>query len=135
MTDGIVCYTDGSCGTFCAGIGYEIRGDVEQTGSRPISDNITSMEAELYAVLEAVRVAKRDADSHESITIYTDCRPLARKLRASNDERDDWHTYQQSAHWLLDKFDSWEVRHCSREQTQVAHDLAKNAFYEAQSKQ
>jgi len=133
MSADIVCYTDGSCGTFCAGIGYDIRGDVEQTGSRSITDNITSMEAELYALLEAVRVAEREADSGKSIAIYTDCRPLKRKLCASNEDRDDWHTYQQGAHWLLDKFDSWQVIHCSRDQTSMAHDLAKDAFHEAQS--
>jgi hypothetical protein len=93
------------------------------------------MEAELYALLEAVRVAEREAGSDKSIAIYTDCRPLKRKLCASNERRDDWHTYQQSAHWLLDKFDSWEVRHCSRDKTHTAHDLAKDAFHEAQSTQ
>ncbi|EGQ44304.1 MAG: RNase H [Candidatus Nanosalina sp. J07AB43] len=136
MSD-ISCWIDGSCGTFCAGIGYEIQGTVEKTGYRIINEDITSMESELYALLEAVRIASQESElddsSTTSITVYTDCRPLKRKVTASYDERDDWNQYRESAQWLLDKFDSYEVVHCSRTHTKEAHDLARLGLKEARS--
>jgi len=124
MSD-IDCWIDGSCGTLCSGIGYEITGDVEASGYRIIDDNITSMEAELHALLEAVRIASQESDDGSSITVYTDCRPLKRKVTASYEERVDWNEYRKSAQWLLNKFESWNVVHCSRTRTKQAHDLAR----------
>lgn len=124
----IYCYTDGACGDYCAGIGYSLSGEVTVTGSRTIDENITSMEAELHAVLEAVRVASLESEDREMITIYTDCEPLVRKLGRSENARRDWEQYRQSAHWLFEKFDSWDMKYTSRDNTKEAHDLARAAL-------
>jgi ribonuclease HI len=129
----IYCYTDGARGDYCSGIGYEIGGEVNHSGCRTLDGTYTSMEAELHALLEAVRVASVESDSVEAITVYTDCEPLVTKLTGPQNETGDWGDYRESAHWLLDKFDSWEVRHCSRQRTEKAHDLARVALREGRN--
>jgi len=128
MGSDIICRTDGSCGTLNAGLGYHITGEVEASGSVTIEENITSMQAELYALLEGVRIASLESSERESITIYTDCRPLKNKICASENEREDWEEYRQSARWMLNKFEEWEIRHTSRDKTEEAHDNAQTAL-------
>ena len=129
----IICRTDGACGTFCAGIGYHITGEVEASGHRVVDENITSMESELFALLEALRVASLESSDRKRIVIYTDCRPLKRKICGNPNERDDWESYRQSALWLLEKFESWDIFHCSRETTHEAHELARVALTEGRN--
>lgn len=128
MGSDIICRTDGSCGKLNAGLGYHITGEVEASGSVTVEENITSMQAELYALLEGVRVASIRSDDRESITIYTDCRPLKRKICGSKNERIDWEEYRQSAMWLLNKFGEWEIIHTSRDMTTEAHKNAQTAL-------
>jgi len=124
----IYCYTDGSCGSDCSGIGWHIEGEVEVDGCRTIDENITSMESELYAFFEGVRVASVESDCRRSITVSTDCRPLRNKICAIENGREDWEQYRQSARWLLNKFDSWDVQYVDRDQTSEAHELARRAL-------
>lgn len=128
MGSDIICRTDGSCGKLNAGLGYHITGEVEASGSVTVEENITSMQAELYALLEGVRVASLHSDKRESITIYTDCRPLKRKICASENDREDWEEYRQSARWILNKFEEWDIHHTSRDMTMQAHNNAQTAL-------
>lgn len=130
---GIYCYTDGARGDYYSGIGYTLNGEIDTSGRRTLDGTYTSMEAELHALLEAVRVAAVESESQEAITVYTDCEPLVTKLTGPQRETDDWGDYRKSAHWLLEKFDSWDVRHCSRRQTEQAHDLARAALQEGRN--
>ena len=124
----IYCYTDGACGSLCAGIGYSLHGEVERRGNRVIHKDITSMEAELYALLEGVRMASIESEYRQTIIVYTDCKPLRNKVCAIENGRDDWEEYRQSARWLLEKFDTWKVYHCHRSETEKAHNLARRAL-------
>lgn len=126
----IYCYTDGARGDYYSGIGYTLNGEIDVSGCRTLDGTYTSMEAELHALLEGVRVASIESGSREAIIVYTDCNPLVRKLTGAQRETGDWGDYRESAQWLLEKFDLWEVRHCSRQQTQPAHDLARAALKE-----
>lgn len=92
------------------------------------------METELHALLEGVRVASLHVEDRAAITVHTDCQPLVRKLTGPQTETGDWQTYRQSAHWLLNKFDEWEIRHCSRDETETAHELAREALQAGRSR-
>lgn len=127
MSD-IYCFTDGSRGETVSGIGYVLSGAVEAEGARILDGEFTSMEVELHALLEAVRVATIRSSSRESITIYTDCEPLVRKLRDAQTNGARWERYRESALWLLGKFDSWDIRHTDRDMVEDAHDLARAAL-------
>jgi len=129
----IYCYIDGARGEYCSGIGYTLNGEVDTSGRRTLDGTYTSMESELHAFLEAVRVASVESESRESITVYTDCEPLVTKLTGSQRETGDWSDYRQSAQWLLNKFDSWEVHHCSRTETERAHELAREALHKGRN--
>lgn len=124
----VYCYTDGACGDYCAGIGYTIGGAISVTGNRTIDENITSMEAELHAVLEAVRVATVECEDCEMITVYTDAKPLIEKIDGSRNSSQKWEEYRQSFIWLSNKFDSFEIKYVRRENNKDAHRLARKAL-------
>lgn len=86
------------------------------------------MEAELHSLLEAVRLASIESDERGYCEVYTDCRPLVSKIEGYAGNRADWQGYQDSAHWLLNKFDSWEVNYVARSHNEEAHDLARSAL-------
>lgn len=133
MSNDIYCYTDGARGDYCSGIGYSINGEVSVSGCRTLDGTYTSMEAELHALLEGVRVASIRSESRGCIIVYTDCKPLVRKLTGSQREYGDWAEYRKSSQWLLNKFECWEVRYCSREKTECAHNLARKALKEGRN--
>lgn len=88
----------------------------------------TSMEAEYHALTEALRVASIESDSRECVEAYTDCEPLVTKMRVPDGNSDEWYSRRQGCHWLLNKFDDWELEHVPRSHNQKADELAKNAL-------
>ena len=129
-TDKIIIYVDAARDDQIAGLGYVIRGEVSIEGHKYLTGHYTSMEAELHALLEAVRLASIDSEYREYCEVYTDAKPLVGKIEGNTGDREDWEQYQQSALWLLNKFDSWEVNWCSRGSNEEAHELARKALYQ-----
>lgn len=127
-TDKITIHVDAARDDTISGLGYVITGEVSHEGNKFLVGQYTSMEAELHALLEGVRLATVRSNSREMCEVYTDCQPLRTKLCGSQPESGDWHEYRMSAHWLLDKFDSWEVIHTSRSHNEAAHNLAREAL-------
>lgn len=128
-TDEIIIYVDAARDDQIAGLGYVIRGEVSLSGRKYLTGHYTSMEAELHALLEAVRLASIESEHREYCEVYTDCKPLRTKICGADEERDDWAEYQTSARWLLGKFDSWEVNYAPRSTNEEAHDLAREALF------
>ena len=133
-TDKITIHTDAARGEHVSGLGYIIQGEISRKGRKVLLGEYTSMEAELHALLEAVRVASFDSDARSECVVRTDCEPLVRKIRASENERDDWEQYRRSATWLLDKFDDWDVQYVFRSNNQDAHELAREALFEGRER-
>lgn len=126
-----VVYVDASRDDHVSGIGYTIRGkNIDIQDNKYLEGHYTSMEAEFHALVEAVRVASQASDDREECEVYTDCEPLVRKVCGGPDERRDWEQYRQSARWLLNKFETWELRHTSRDFNEDAHQLARDALRE-----
>jgi ribonuclease HI len=128
-----VVYVDASRDDYVAGLGYTITSDKTISGSKYLEGHYTSMEAEFHALVEAVRIASQQCENREYCEVYTDCEPLVRKICGGKETRADWEQYRQSAHWLLNKFDSWNVNHTSRERNEDAHNLAREALFEGRS--
>ena len=129
-TNNIIIYVDAARDDQIAGLGYVIRGEVSIEGHKYLTGHYTSMEAELHALLEAVRLASINSEYREYCEVYTDAKPLVSKICSSHEERDDWEQYRASAHWLLNKFDSWEVNYTARSHNEQAHGLAREALFE-----
>lgn len=129
-TDEIVIYVDAARDDQIAGLGYVIRGEVSLSGQKYLTGHYTSMEAELHALLEAVRLASIESEHREYCEVYTDCKPLRGKICGDAGNSEDWQEYQTSALWLLNKFDSWEVNYAPRSSNEEAHDLAREALFE-----
>lgn len=87
------------------------------------------MEAEFYALTEGLRIASQRSQSNEYCEAYSDAKPLVDKMCGSEQCRDNWREYYDSCHWLLDKFDSWELNHCNRSMNEEAHELAREALH------
>jgi ribonuclease HI len=129
-TDEITIYVDAARDDQIAGLGYVVRGEVSLSGQKYLEGHYTSMEAELHALLEAVRLASLESEHREYCEVYTDCKPLRDKIYSEKQDREDWEEYRQSAHWLLNKFDSWDVNYAPRSSNGEAHDLARQALFE-----
>ena len=86
------------------------------------------MEAEFYALAEGLRVASVNSNSREYCEAYSDCEPLVDKMRGDERRREDWEDYYDSCHWLLNKFDDWELNNCRRDVNEDAHELARTAL-------
>lgn len=127
-TDEITIYVDAARDDQIAGLGWTISGEVSAADKKFLTGHYTSMEAELHALLEAVRVASVESSERGHCTVYTDCEPMRGKIYAHDLNRDDWAEYQTSARWLLDKFDSWDVSHTTRSHNEDAHQLAREAL-------
>lgn len=125
-----VIHTDAARGDRISGLGYTIAGDVQIDGNKYMIGSYTSMEAELHAFLEGVRIATQHSDSRSECEVYIDVKPLKHKICGTEEIREDWAQYQQSARWLLDKYDSWTIEHCPRTHNTAAHDLAREALFE-----
>jgi ribonuclease HI len=128
-SDSTIIYVDASRDDQIAGLGYTIDGDVDISGRRYMVGHYTSMEAEFHALVEALRIASQESEHNEYVEVYTDCEPLVRKVCGGREERADWEQYRQSALWLLDKFDSWELKHTDRRSNEQAHNLARDALF------
>lgn len=125
----MVCiYADASSGQFVSGVGYVISGEVEYSGNRIFYEQLTSMEAEFLAVVEGLRIAANRVESREYCEAYSDAKPLTKKLNGSQECSGEWRERRESARWLLDKFDSWNVYYCPRECNEDAHQLARAAL-------
>lgn len=132
-TDEIIIYVDAARDDQIAGLGYVIRGEVTLSGKKYLTGHYTSMEAELHALLEAVRLAAIESEFRKYCKVYTDAKPLVSKIEGNTGGREDWKEYQQSALWLLNKFDSWKVNYTPRSSNEEAHDLAREALFEGRS--
>jgi ribonuclease HI len=130
QSDEILIYVDAARDDQISGLGYIITGEVSLEGHKFLTGHYTSMEAELHALLEAVRVASIESEYRESCEVRTDAKPLVSKICGPDETREDWAEYQASARWLLNKFDAWEVNHTSRSHNEDAHDLARKALKE-----
>lgn len=107
-----------------------LEGEVSHSGNRALDGTYTSMEAEFYALVEGLRIASQRSESREYCEAYSDAKPLVRKMHGSEPCRDDWTSYRDSCHWLLDKFDDWELNHCPRTSNEDAHHLAREALHD-----
>jgi ribonuclease HI len=91
------------------------------------------MEAEYYAVAEALRVASVRSGSDDVVTVYSDCKPLLSKLRGDERCDGDWAEYYESCQWLLGKFSESQLVYCPRENNRDAHKLARTALERGRS--
>jgi ribonuclease HI len=103
------------------------------SGCREFHGEYSSMEAEYYAVAEALRVASVRSSGCERVTVYSDCKPLLSKLRGDERCYGDWAEYYTSCQWLLGKFAEWELVYCPRENNRDAHELARTALERGRS--
>jgi len=132
----LIAHTDGSSGDDVSGIGYTIEDTSEQTecGKRTLFGEYTSMEAEYHALVEALRIASQRFESETCITVWSDCKPLVRKLNGSEDNSNKWQRYREGCLWLLKKFDSWSIEYLPREENKSAHELARLALKQGRAK-
>lgn len=126
-------YTDAASGTFVSGVGFVVEGEVNASGKRVFDERLTSMEAEFLGLQEGLRIASQRSESREYCEAYSDCEPLVDKMRGDERCSGDWADYYESCHWLLGKFDDWELNCCPREQNEDAHNLARRALKEGRN--
>lgn len=127
-SNGCSVYVDASRDNEIAGLGYAIRGSVNHSDYKFLEGEYTSMEAEFHALLEGVRVASARSSDRVMCEAYTDAKPLVSKMKTVDDDREDWRNYRKSFLWLINKFDSWELKWCSRQNNEIAHELAVDAL-------
>lgn len=125
-------YTDAARDDDIAAMGWIlILGDGEEIkDNRYMLGTYTSMQAEYFALLDGLRMAKRYNRDH--VEVFTDCRPLIEKMRVPDDDT-DWYERRQGAHRLLNKFDSWELEWTPRTSNTGADRLAYEALEEGRS--
>lgn len=128
MSSDITIFVDAARDDEVTGLGYVITGEVSHSGRKYMCGHYTSMEAELHSLLEAVRIASMESEEREYCEVYTDCRPLVRKVRGSEPSRNEWTEYRKSALWLLNKFEAWDVTYKPRSSNEEAHEIARNAL-------
>lgn len=133
-SDTIELHVDAARGQQCSGLGYVICGEVSLEGRRVLMGTHSSMEAEYYALVEGLRVASIESESRMMCEAYTDCKPLTTKMRVPDANSQDWYDRRQGCHWLLNKFDKWELEHISRRTNSRAHELAREALFEGRSR-
>lgn len=126
-------YVDAARGEFVSGVGYVLEGEVNASGRRVLDDTYTSMEAEFLALSEGLRIASQRSQSNEYCEAYSDCRPLVDKMRGDERRSDEWDEYHATFEWLSGKFDEFELNHCSREDNEDAHQLAREALFAGRS--
>ena len=129
----ITLHVDASRGEFCSGIGYVMTGSVEHEGCKTLEETMTSMEAEYYALVEGLRLAAMLSEDCEGIDAYVDVKPLVTKMRRPDGKSEVWRTRRRGCHWLLNKFDSWELSWQPRSKNGKAHDLAQTALDDGRS--
>ena len=119
-------YTDAARDDDIAAMAWRIVLDDGDTieDSRYITGNYTSMEAEYFALLDGLRIARRYG---QKVSVYTDCEPLVRKMRVPDDDL-EWHERREGCHRLLQKFESWEMEWTPRSNNSRADRLAYEAL-------
>ena len=122
-------YTDASRRENVVGIGYVIQLDSTYDGSTSFEGEYSSMDAEILAILEGLRVASQTHRGH--VTIHTDCNPAAHKLTSKQDGK--WKEYQESFEWLVSKFESYELKTIDRAENTQADHRAREALWKADS--
>jgi ribonuclease HI len=105
-----------------------MEGSVSHSDSKFFEGEYTSMEAEFLAIVEALRVASVNFSTETSVTLYSDAKPLVRKMRGNEKCSDDWREYRESYEWLSSKFDDTEIRYCQRSDNEDAHQLARRGL-------
>jgi Ribonuclease HI len=121
-------YTDAAKGSGVCGFAWKIILDdgTEMTGSRYVTNEHTSMEAEYYALLDGLRHANRESEG--AVSVYCDCRPMIDKMRVPDGTNECWYQRRRGAHRLLNKFDSWELNWTPRDNNEDADRLAYEAL-------
>lgn len=127
---GCIVRVDAARDDYVTGIGYCVEGNVSVTGRRYMHHNYTSMEAELLALLEGVRIASLESENRSRCVAYTDAKPLVNKMLYSNPDDEQWQAYRESFLWLIGKFDKSSLYWCQRECNTDAHSLAQRALDE-----
>jgi ribonuclease HI len=120
-------YTDASRDDEIAGMGWQIvfdDGDIME-GQRYVEGSYTSMEAEYFAMLDGLRMARRYGDEVE---VYVDCDPLVRKMETPDGTSEDWYQRRRGCLRLLRKFESWSLEWKPRESNAAADRLAYEAL-------
>lgn len=102
---------------------------------RVLQGEYTSMEAEFHALVEALRVASIESENGTKCEIYSDCEPMVRKMHGDQRLPNDWQKYYESCHWLLGKFDKWELHYCRRNSNTDAHNLARQGLKKGRAQQ
>lgn len=126
-------YTDAARDDDIAGLAWSISLD-----ERTIEDNrymvgdYTSMEAEYYALVDGIRFASYEGRGE--IEVYTDCKPLVKKMRVPDGNNEDWYSRRQGCHWLLNKFEDWSLEWTPRTNNESANRLAYEALEEGRLK-
>ena len=120
-------YTDASRRGSVVGIGYVIKLDRVYDGNKSFEGNHSSMDGEILAILEGLRIASQYHDGH--VEIHTDCDEAARKLTSK--QAGKWKEYQNSFEWLINKFDSYELKTIDRADNTHADRKAKEAMWSA----
>lgn len=126
----ITIYTDASRDEQCSGLGYVISGEVEVADNKVLMGTYTSMEAEYHALTEALRVASIESDERGTVEVYTDAKPLTKKMRVPDANSEEWRERRRGFHWLANKFDQWDISYVPRSSNTQADELAKQALYE-----
>lgn len=132
-------WTDASCDdrNDIFGIGYVIilKSGAKITGKKYQTGNYTSMEAEYYALMEALTIAEDSKTSYDNeVEVSVDCRPLVDKIREPDDLYDDkWFEYRRHALGMFFEFDEWDLYWEERNTAQYNKDanrLAREAMWE-----
>lgn len=123
-------YTDAARDDEYSAMAWEIHVEGETyTGSRWLDGHYTSMEAEYFALLDGLRMAKRYGNG--DVEIYCDCRPLVEKMRVPDGYNETWYQRRVGCHRLLNKFDDWELNWTPRSTNTEADRLAYEALEDA----
>lgn len=127
-------HTDASRDTDISGMGWQIVFDGGETmeGCRYIVGEYTSMEAEYFAMLDGLRMARRHGDEVE---VFVDCEPLVHKMEEPDGTDDDWYQRRRGCLRLLRKFDSWSLEWKPRETNATADRLAYEALQKGRSEE
>lgn len=132
-------WTDASCDDSedIFGIGYVIilKSGAEITGKHYQHGDYTSMEAEYFALMEALQIAKESMTEYDNeIDVVTDCKPLVDKIREPDDLYDDrWFEYRRHALNSLFDFEKWDLyweERSNTEQNEEANRLAREAMWQ-----
>lgn len=139
----IIAHADASVKQERIGIGFELyqpststapgEDDINYTANVAINgeqepERITSEIAEYKAVVEAAKAAALREEGF--LVLASDCKNVVEKIRRSEPVTED-NRLLQELHETLDNFESWRVKHVSRDYNTVAHKQARQAMMAA----